>query len=195
MILAELNQSSCELEKLVLFFVALPMEPADLVVLAISVVVAVLRPAPLIAAGQHRHALRKEKRRQKISALPIAQGIDLRVIRRSFDAAVPREIIIVAVLVAFAVRLIVLFVVADQVVERETIVRGDEIDARIWASSAVLIKIGAAGQPISHLADAALVAFPETAHCVAIFAVPFRTRHRKIANLITAVPDVPRFRN
>src|SRR6266513_3025755 len=110
MILPELNKSSCELQKLVLLFVAYPIEPTDLVVLAISIVIPVLRPAPLIAAGQHRHALRQKKRRQEISALTIAQGIDLCVIGRSFDAAIPREIIIVAVLVAVAVRLIVLFI-------------------------------------------------------------------------------------
>src|SRR6476660_3401511 len=195
MILPDLNQSSCELEKLVLFFIAFPIEPADLVVLAISVVISVLRPAPLIAAGQHRHALRKEKRSQEISALTIAQGIDLRVIRRPFHATVPREIVTVAVLVAVAVRLIVFFIVADQVVESEPVVRGNEIDAGIWASPVVPIKIGAPSEPVAHLANAALVAFPKTANRVAVFALPFRKRHRKITNLIAAVPDVPRFRN
>src|SRR6266513_6132279 len=110
MIFAELNKLPGELQKLILLFITRPIEPADLVVLAINVVIAVLRPAPLIAAGQHRHALRKKKCRQEISALTIAQGIDLCVIGRSFDAAIPREIIIVAVLVAVAVRLIVLFI-------------------------------------------------------------------------------------
>src|SRR5437773_10381967 len=103
MIFAELNKPPGKLQKLILLFITLPIEPADLVVLAISVVIAVLRPAPLIAAGQHRHALRKKKRRQEISALTFAQGIDLCVIDRSFDAAIPREIIIVAVVVAVAV--------------------------------------------------------------------------------------------
>ena len=55
------------------------------------------------------------------------------------DAAIPREIVIVAVLVAVAVRLVVLFVVADQVVQGETIVRGDEIDAGVRASPIVLV--------------------------------------------------------
>src|SRR5438876_4890257 len=159
MIFAELNKLPCELEKLILLFITRPIEPADLVVLAISVVIPVLRPSPLIAAGQHRHALRKKKRRQEISALPFAQGIDLRVIRRPFCAAIPGLIIIVAVVVAVAVRLVVLFIVADQVVERETIVRGDEIDAGIWASPVMSIKIGAPSKPVTHLADAAFIAF------------------------------------
>ena len=51
MILSQLNQLPRELQELILFFIALPIEPTDLVVLAIRVVVAVLRPAPLVAAG------------------------------------------------------------------------------------------------------------------------------------------------
>ena len=193
--LAKPNQPSRELQKLVLLFVACPIEPADLVVLAISIVIAPLRSSPLVSAGKHRHALGKKKRRQEIPPLPFAQGIDLWVIGRSFDAAIPRLIIIVPVVVAVAVRLIVLFIVADQVVESETVVRGNEIDARIWASPIVSIKIGAPSEPVPHLADAALIAFPKTANRVAVFAVPFRKRRRKIANLVSAVPDVPRFRN
>src|SRR5207244_7678981 len=47
---AKLDQLSCKLEKLILFFVALPIEPADLVVLAIGVIVPLLGSAELIAA-------------------------------------------------------------------------------------------------------------------------------------------------
>ena len=56
----------------------------------------------------------------------------------------------------------------------------------------MLVKIGAAGQPIGQLADLAFVALPETAHRVAIFAVPFRPEDREIADLIAAFADVPR---
>src|SRR6266542_931320 len=193
--LAKPNQPSRELQKLVLLFVACPIEPADLVVLAISIVIALLRSSPLVSAGKHRHASGKKKRRQKVPALAFAQGVDLRVVGWTFHAAIPREIVIVAVVVAVAVQLVVLFVVADQVAQRETIVRSDEINARVRAPPSVLVQIGAAGEPVTHLADAALVALPKTANCVGVLAVPFRKRHRKIANLISAVPDVPRFRN
>src|SRR6266702_3840157 len=42
MVLPELNQLLRELNKLILFFIALPIEPTDLVVLAVCIVVAVL---------------------------------------------------------------------------------------------------------------------------------------------------------
>ena len=101
-------------------------------------------------------------------------------------------IVVVAVVVVLAVGFVVFLVVADEIVQGEAIVRGDEIDARIRAAAAVLIQIGAAREPIGDLADAAFVAFPKTAHFVAIFAVPFRPEHRKIADLITAFAHVPR---
>ena len=45
-------------------------EPADLVVLAVGVVVAALRARELVAHQQHRHALRKQQRRQQVALLP-----------------------------------------------------------------------------------------------------------------------------
>src|SRR5205807_1066916 len=44
------NQFPGELEQPILFFVPLPIQPADLVVLTVSVVVALLRPTKLVAA-------------------------------------------------------------------------------------------------------------------------------------------------
>jgi hypothetical protein len=40
--------------------VELPVDPADLVVLAVGVVVAALRAGELVAGEQHRHAVREE---------------------------------------------------------------------------------------------------------------------------------------
>src|SRR4029077_4683846 len=111
---AKPNQLACELEKLILLFVAIPIEPADLVVLAISVIVAFLRSARFVAAAEHWHTLGKKKCGQEIPPLPFAQGVDLRVIGWTFNAAIPREIVAIAVVIAVAVRLVVPFVVADQ---------------------------------------------------------------------------------
>ena len=57
MLFSQVNQFSRELEKLILLVVMLPIEPAALVVLAISVVIAVLRPTPLVSSANHWHAL------------------------------------------------------------------------------------------------------------------------------------------
>src|SRR5215216_8033161 len=99
MSLSELYQLSRELKKLILLFVTLPIKPTDVVVLTIGVVIAVLCPTPFISAAEHRHALGKKQCREKIAALPVAQGVNLWLVGRTFDAAIPRVIIIVAVAV------------------------------------------------------------------------------------------------
>jgi hypothetical protein len=66
--------------------------------------------------------LRKKKCGRKIPPLPFAQRVDLRIAGWTFDTAIPGEIVVVAVIVPVAVQFIVLFVVADQIVQRETVV-------------------------------------------------------------------------
>ena len=97
----------------------------------------------------------------------------------------------VAIAVLVAVGFVMLVVVTDKVIERISVVRRNEVDARVRPAPIVLVKIGAAGQSIRHFADKTFVAAPKTAHGVAKFSVPFRKGRRKIADLITAVANVP----
>ena len=66
------QQSTRERQHLLAFVIQMPIDPAQLVVLAIGVVVAVLRAPHFIAGREHRHALRKQERRQQIAFLPRA---------------------------------------------------------------------------------------------------------------------------
>src|SRR6478609_128689 len=109
MFFSELYQSSRELKKLILLFVTLPVEPTDLVVLTIGVVVAVLCPSPFIPAAEHQHALGKKQCREKIATLPVAQTVNVRIIGQTFHAAIPRLIIVVAIAVFVVVQLVMLF--------------------------------------------------------------------------------------
>src|SRR5882724_4107974 len=145
MFFPKLCQSSRELKKLILLFVTLPVKPTGVVVLTIGVVVAVLCPTPLISATEHRHALGKKQCREKIAALPVAQHVNLRLIGRTFDAAIPRLIIVVAVAVFVVVQLVVFFVVTDQVVQGESIMGCNEVGARVRPPAVMFIEIGASG--------------------------------------------------
>ena len=149
MVASQLNQFLRELEQLLLLVSALPCQPADLVILAIGVVVSALRPCPFVTRADHRHALRKQKCGEQITPLPTAQFVDIGIIRRALGPVIPGMIIVVAVLIVLAVRFVVFVVIADEIVEREAIVRGDEIDARVRATAVVLVEIGTAGQAIS----------------------------------------------
>ncbi len=122
-----------------------PVEPADFVVLAIGVVVAVLGAPDLVAHQDHRRTQRQEGDGEEVLDLPIAE------LPRSpghRSALRPRscwtEVVVGAVPVVLAVGLVVLGVVGDQIVEREPVVAGHEVDALLGFASLVGVQVGAA---------------------------------------------------
>ena len=58
--------------------VELPVDPAELVVLAVGVVVAALRAAELVAGEQHRHPLREQERGEEVAELAVAERVHRR---------------------------------------------------------------------------------------------------------------------
>src|SRR5205823_703236 len=107
------EDASREREQRAPVVVELPLEPRELVVLAVGVVVALLRAPELVAAEQHRRALREGERRKEVPLLARAERSDRRIVGRSLDAAVPAAVVVRAVAVSLAVRLVVLLVVRD----------------------------------------------------------------------------------
>ena len=72
-------------------------------------------------------------------------------------------LVFLTVLTVLAIGFVVFVVVADQIIEREPIVRRDEIDAGRGRTSTGLIKIGAAGESKTHFADSITVSTRSTA--------------------------------
>ena len=169
-----------------------PVEPRELAVLAVGVVVAVLGAAELVAAEDHRHALRQQQRREDVAPLAGAQGEDLLVVGLALDAAVPRAVVRLAVAVVLAVGLVVLVVVRDEVAQREAVVGGDEVDRRRRPPGVGLVQVGAAGEAVAELGQRRRLAAPEVADRVAVAAVPLRPQRREVADLVAALADVPR---
>jgi hypothetical protein len=96
-----------------------------------------------------------------------------------------------AVPVLFAVRLIVLFIVGDEVVEIESVMRGDEIDARPGLSPALVEEIARSGNALGEIRQYAGIAFPEAAHGVAELIIPFRPSRWELPDLVAAGADIP----
>jgi hypothetical protein len=99
--------------------------------MAVGVVVSQLRMADGITRIQHRYALGQQQHGQQIPLLLGAQSLDVGIIRRTLGSAIPAEIIVVAIPILFAVGFIVFFVVSDQILQGEAVMRGDKIDAGI----------------------------------------------------------------
>ncbi len=189
---AEAEQLARELPQRVPLAIEVPVDPADLVVLTVRVVVPALRAPHLVAREEHRGALREEERREQVAPLAGAEREDARVRRRALDAAVPPALVVVAVAVLLAVRLVVLRLVGHEVVQRRAVVRGDEVDARGGLPAARLVQIAAAREAVANLADAAAVPPPERPHRVAEAPVPLGPAHREVPDLVAALADVPR---
>src|SRR5436305_372297 len=96
-----------------------------------------------------------------------------------------------AVLVVLAVRLVVPVVVGDEVIEREPVMRGDEVDAGPGFAAAVIENVAGSAKARSERARRGLAA-PEVAHRIAEFVVPLRPPRREAAHLVAARATIPR---
>ncbi len=98
-----------------------------------------------------------------------------------------------AVSVLLAVGLVVLLVIGHKVIERETVVTGDEVDARARPPPGGLVEVRRPGQPRTEFAKGRGLTPPVVTHSVAILPVPLRPQTWEIAYLIAALADIPRF--
>ena len=94
-------------------------------------------------------------------------------------------------LVVLAIGLVVLVVVRDQIVQREAVMGGDEIDAGPRPASALLEEVADPVTRRRKFRQLALVALPIAPHGIAIAVVPLRPAGREAADLIAAGADVP----
>ena len=135
-----------------------------------------LRAAELVAAEDHRHALRQQQRRQQVALLTGAQLVDLGIVGRSLGAAVPAAVVALAVAVVLAVRLVVLLVVADEVAQREPVVGGDEVDARVRLAAGGFVQVARTGDPVGELAEAVCAPPAQTSRMQSRYR-PFHSAH------------------
>ena len=121
-----------------------------------------------------------------------ADGVDRRVVGRAFYAAVPAPVVARAVAVVLAIRMVVLFVERNHVVQREAIMRGHEVHRRPGPPAAAVEFPCRGGQAGRHLGRGRL-RLPEGAGGVAELVVPLRPARRELADLVAAGADIPRF--
>ena len=145
-IAAQVNEVAGETQEVVVVLIQIPVDPRELVVLAVRVVVASLGAAQLVSVGDHRHTLGEHEGRQEIALLAVAQLDDLLVIRVALNAAVPRTVVVRAIRAALEVCLVVLLVVRHEVAQREAVVGGDEVDGCHGLAARRPVQVGGASQ-------------------------------------------------
>ena len=168
------DHATGEAEYVLVRFQTAPVVPARFVVLAVGVVVAALRAAKFVPAEQHRHAARDQQRQQEVLDLAFPDGVDLVIGCVTFRAVILGEILGRAVVVVLTVRFIVLLPIAHEILQREAVVTGDEIDARVGAFAGLGVDVGAAADALGEHTKQPIVAAPEPSHVVAVLTVPLR---------------------
>ncbi len=189
--LTQLDHAGDELEQRFAIFVQIPVDPANLAVLAVGIVVAVLSTRELIARHNHRRALCQQQGGEQVAHLTQTQAVDFRIFGRTFNAVVPGQIVVAAVLVVFVVGFVVLVVVRHQVMQRETIVRGDEVHGRLRTTAALVEHVAGRGHARSEVSQLSFVAFPEGTNRVAELVVPFHPAWWETAHLVAARTAIP----
>ncbi len=107
----EMDHVLIELEVILVSRQKVPVEPADLVILTVAVVVAVLGVSEFIARQDHGRTAAAHKNGDRISHHLETKGFDLGISRLSLFAAVPAAVIVGAVIVVPTVGFVVLAVV------------------------------------------------------------------------------------
>ena len=103
----------------------------------------------LVAHQDHRYSEREQRDGQEVLHLPVSQSFHRRIVGRAFDPAIPTSVVGRAVAIVLPVCLVVLAVVGNEVIEREAIVAGDEVDALLGLASLVAVDLGTADEPVS----------------------------------------------
>src|SRR5690606_5004815 len=102
---------------------------------------------------------------------------------------------VVAVAIVFAVRLVVLAVIAHDIRKREAVMGGNEVDARPGPASALVKDVARPQKSGRETLHHAFVALPEAAHGVTILVVPLGPAGRMIAKLVAVRTGIPGFRD
>src|SRR5439155_25297056 len=125
---------------------------------------------------------------------PLPPPDRLRRLGGTFHSPVPTQVVVGAVAIPLAVGFVVLGLVADQIVQGESVVAGDEVHAGQRSASPCLVQIAAPREPGRQLACDSRVASPEPADTIAILSVPLRPACREAADPVTVGTVAPRHR-
>src|SRR5262249_9246527 len=172
-----------------------PIKPTGLVVLAIGVVITTLCAPDLVTHQNHRQAQRDHGHGQKVLHLPVAYLFYLGVIRWTFDTPVAASVVVGAILVGFAVQLVVLLVVRDKIVEREAVVTCHEVHALIGLTFFVTVDLWTAEQSVGKIGYRSVVSTKKTADIIAEPPVPLPPAVADEAAHLVQTSRIPGFSN
>ena len=166
------NQQTGETQHIFVLVSKFPVNPANLIVLAIGIIIAFLGSVELISTQNHRHSLTQEQSCHVIFHMLKALEIDHLIVAGTFMTKIHRIIVILSVAVVLAVILIMLLIVGDQVIQGKTIMGSDKVDTMVWTTTGVLIEVFRTAKTAGEITNQTFSAFPKKSYLVTIISVP-----------------------
>ena len=120
-----------------------------------------------------------------------AQFFDFRVISRTLIATVPTQVLIVTVLIVLAVLKIVFGVVRDEITKRESIMRGDKVNALLGFSIAMPVDIRACEETLDKMPGKSFVTFDKCSDIITKTPIPFFPAISKEVSDLVKAGSVP----
>src|SRR6185295_2029004 len=140
----------------------------------------------------HRQTQREHGHGQKVPYLPVSQLLYRRIIGWALDTPIRASVVVRAIPVVFAVRLVVLLVVGDEVIECEAVVTRHEVHALLGFAFLMTVNLGAAKQPVSKGCHRTVVATEKTSKIVAELPIPLPPAVPDEATYLVETGRVPR---
>jgi len=116
-----------------------PIEPGDLVVLAVRIVVAFLRATNFITHQEHGNPLAEQQRRKHVFDLANANGFDVLLFAWTLYTVVVAAVVVVSISISLTVGIVVLVFVAYQIVHGKAVMGRHKVDATVRGSARLLI--------------------------------------------------------
>ena len=121
------------------FLCQLPVDPADIVILAPGIVISLLAAAEFISCHQHGHSLGQEENDCQSPAAPVAQRLYCWIVGIAFGTGIPTQVVVVSIPVVLTVDQVMFFIVADKIGQGKTVMAGDKIDGITGFAAVMLI--------------------------------------------------------
>ena len=170
-----------------------PIEPGDLVVLTVRIVVTSLRPTHFIAHHEHRYSLAEQQGRQHIFDLTNTNGFDVLLFAWAFDTVVVAVVVVVSISISLTVGIVVLVFVAYQIVHGKAVMGRHKVNATVRCSARLLVQIGGAAQASRHGSDHASVTAPVAPNVIAVATVPLCPTQIAERPDLVSTRSIPRF--
>src|SRR6185312_1238145 len=158
----------------------------------IRVVVAALCVPDFIAAEQHGRAQRQAQRRQQGPAFAGTQSQNVGTVRVTLHPVVDAQTVCMAVPVLFAIGTVVATGIAQQIAQREPVMRGNVVQAAAGSAPHRAEYVAGARQAAGQTAARALAVEPECSLGIAKAVVPLQPAGWKTPKLIATRANVPR---